>query len=443
MSSVTVRPGRLSGTVAVPASKSHTIRGIVIATLAEGRSRLFEPLDSQDARSCIAAARLLGANIEEVYDASEHAEDSGRLRELVVDGTGGIIQPPDDVIHVGNSGTTLYILAGTAALTQGWTVFTGDHQIRNRPVRSLLNALNDLGARAFTTREKDAPPFCLRGPVQGGETAIECPTSQYLSSLLLALPLAAGDSVINVPLLHERPYVDMTLAWLADQSIEIQREGYERFRIRGGQRYRAVETRVAGDFSSATFFLCAAAVTGSELALEGLDMNDPQGDKDVIPILRQMGCRIQSSAGTVTISGPERGGDGGPHLQGGEFDLNAMPDALPALAATACYAREPVRLVNVPQARLKETDRIAVMAAELGRMGATVRELPDGLEVIPCSGKQRLQGAAVDGHHDHRVVMALAIAALGAAGATTISTAESAAVTYPGFFEQLEALRCG
>ena len=441
MSSVIVRPGRLCGTVAVPASKSHTIRGIVIAALAEGRSKLFEPLDSQDARSCIAAARLLGARIEERED------DGGRLRELRVDGTGGVIDPPEDVIDVGNSGTSLYILAGTAALTRGWTVFTGDHQIRNRPVRSLLNALNDLGAQAFTTREKDAPPFCLRGPLQGGETTIECPTSQYLSSLLLALPLAAGDSLVNVPLLHERPYVDMTLAWLADQRIDIQQEGYERFRVRGGQRYRAVETRVAGDFSSATFFLCAAAITGSELSLEGLDMNDPQGDKEVVPILRQMGCEIsvgaENGAEKLTICGPEPSTDGGPHLRGGEFDLNAMPDALPALAATACYAREPVRLVNVPQARLKETDRIAVMAAELGRMGATVRELPDGLEIVPFAGKARLQGTPVDGHHDHRVVMALAIAALGAAGETSVSTAESAAVTYPGFFEQLEALRCG
>ncbi|TVQ35684.1 MAG: 3-phosphoshikimate 1-carboxyvinyltransferase [Spirochaetaceae bacterium] len=435
MSSAIIRPRSISGTVAVPASKSHTIRGIVIATLAEGRSHLLEPLDSNDAHSCIAACRLLGAAIEEVRDSS------GRLRELVIDGTAGSINPPENVIDVGNSGTTLYILAGAAALTRGWSVFTGDHQIRRRPVRSLLNALVDLGAEAFTTRDEDAPPFCLRGPVRGGRTSIECPTSQYLSSLLIALPLADGPSTIDVPLLHERPYVDMTLAWLADQNVSVEREDYRRFRLAGGQAYRALQTRVAGDFSSATFFLCAAAITGCELRLEGLDMNDSQGDKAVIDILQTMGCSVAFDDGELVIAGPVRPEDGGAHLDGGEFDLNAMPDALPALAATACYAREPVRLINVPQARLKETDRIAVMAAELGRMGARVNELPDGLEIVPAESRPVLRGAAVEGHHDHRVVMALAIAGLGAAGATTVSTAESAAVTYPGFFAQLEMLQ--
>ena len=419
----------------MPASKSHTIRGIVIATLAEGRSRLFEPLDSQDARSCIAACRLLGAAIEELRDSD------GRLRELVIEGTAGRIEPPEDVINVGNSGTTLYILSGAAALTRGWTVFTGDHQIRNRPIRALLQALTDLGAEAFTTRDKDAAPFCLHGPISGGLTSIECPTSQYLSSLLIALPLAAGDSTIEVPLLHERPYVDMTLAWLAGQNIAVKRDEYRRFHVAGAQGYRAFETRVAGDFSSATFFLCAAAITGCQLQLEGLDMDDPQGDKEVITILRAMGCTVTVYDRLVTISGPARSAKGRPHLSGGDFDLNATPDALPALAATACFAREPVRLVNVPQARLKETDRITVMASELGRMGARIRELPDGLEILPAGAVPLLRGAAVDGHHDHRVVMALAIAALGAAGETSVAGAESAAVTYPGFFAQLESLQ--
>jgi len=170
-------------------------------------------------------------------------------------------------------------------------------------------------------------------------------------------------------------------------------------------------------------------------------MDDPQGDKEVITILRAMGCTVTVYDRLVTISGPARSAKGRPHLSGGDFDLNAMPDALPALAATACFAREPVRLVNVPQARLKETDRITVMASELGRMGARIRELPDGLEILPAGAVPLLRGAAVDGHHDHRVVMALAIAALGAAGETSVAGAESAAVTYPGFFAQLESLQ--
>jgi 3-phosphoshikimate 1-carboxyvinyltransferase len=453
-----IHPGALSGTVEVPSSKSHTIRALLIATLASGESTIRRPLDSKDARSCIHACRLLGAEIDEIGAAGDAAGPT----ELVVRGVAGTPEIPGDVIDVGNSGTTLYLAASVAALAPGWTVFTGDAQIRRRPIGELLQALESLGARAFTTRKTDAAPVCIQGPLSGGTATISCPTSQYLSSLLIAAPLATGSSEIRVPLLNERPYVEMTLWWLDGQGISYERDGYDRFTIPGGQAYRPFDAAVPGDFSSATFFFAAAAVTGSTLEFDGLDMSDPQGDKEVLAILGEMGCRVDTVTLEASSGYPVGGragsaggappllrvaGPGGP-LKAGTFDLNNIPDALPALAVAACYAEGETRLVNVPQARLKETDRIAVMAAELSKMGAHVEELPDGLIIRgrsqaaagSDSRKPGLRGAVVESHDDHRVSMALAVAALAASGPTEIIGWEAAEVTYPAFFSELRRL---
>lgn len=413
---IRTRKSSLSGEIRIPGSKSHSIRGLVIASLAHGESRLVNLLESEDTRSCIEACRMLGAGIR-----TEGAD-------TVVTGTGGALACPENVIDVGNSGTTLYLAAAAAATGRSWSVFTGDSQIRRRPVENLLSALRDLGAEAFTTRANGCAPFLVRGPLAGGKTTIECPTSQYLTALLLASPLAERETEITVPLLYERPYVEMTLRWLEDQGIGLECDGLERFRIPGGQRYRAFTKTIPADFSSAAFFLCAAAVTRSRVTLRGLEMDDVQGDKAIVEMLSRMGCTVTHEPDGITIQGGE--------LIGCELDLNATPDALPALAVTACFARGTTRLVNVPQARLKETDRITVMAQELSRLGAEVEEMPDGLVIRESA----LHGTQVHGHGDHRVVMALAVAGLGAGGETVVDTAEAAAVTFPEFFPLLQSL---
>jgi 3-phosphoshikimate 1-carboxyvinyltransferase len=246
-------------------------------------------------------------------------------------------------------------------------------------------------------------------------------TSQYLTSLLIALPCAEKDSVIDVPLLNEQPYVTMTLSWLERLGISLENRDYRSFRVPGGQKYPAFKESIAADFSSATFFLVAAAVTGSELILEGLDFDDPQGDKEVVNILREMGAEIRIDGRSLTIKGGE--------LRGGTFDLNAIPDALPALSVAACFAHGETRLVNVPQARLKETDRISVMHSELSKLGADIDELPDGLVIRGGT----LRGGRVKGHHDHRIVMALAVAGLACEGQVEVDTAEAVSVTFPEF----------
>lgn len=411
------RKSRLHGEVRIPGSKSHTIRAVAIASLAEGVSTIRAPLHSNDTLAAVGAYRALGAKIHLAPE------------EWRVEGTAGEVRTPDDVIDVRNSGVTLRTALGTCALLRrGMAVLTGDEQIRRRPAGPLAASLNDLGADVRSTRETGTAPFVVRGRLRGGATTIEGTTSQYVTGLLINTPLADGDSVIEVVKLNEAPYVEMTLDWLRRQGIRFEQDGLTRFRVPGGQTYRPVDRAIPADFSSATFFVGAGALDDNDVILVGLDLSDTQGDKAVLGYVAQMGARVDSVARGIRVRPGE--------LTGCEIDLNATPDALPTLAVLGCFARGTTRLVNVPQARIKETDRIAVMAAELARLGARVEELPDGIVVHESA----LRGAEVDGHGDHRVVMALAVAGCSIPGTTVVHGAEAAAVTFPGFVERMRGL---
>lgn len=259
------------------------------------------------------------------------------------------------------------------------------------------------------------------GRLKGGSTELDAFTSQYLSSILITAPLLDSDTEIIITRLNEKPYVEMTMWWLDGQGIEYSNEDFRRIKIKGGQRYRAFCTEIPGDFSSATFFMVLAAVSGEEFVLKNLDMTDPQGDKMVLRYLADMGAEVSCRENGIAIKGKE--------LKGIEIDMNATPDALPAMAVAGCFARGETRLVNVPQARVKETDRIRVMCTELAKMGADIEELPDGLVIR----ESKLRGCRVNGHGDHRIVMALTIAGLNAEGETCIETAEAVDVTFPEF----------
>lgn len=422
----TVFPGSVAGTVHIPGSKSHTIRALLIAALADGESELYSPLHSRDTEACIEAVRAFGAQVGEEAD------------RLTVSGFGGRPRVPEQAIDVANSGTTLFLATTLAALAEGSVCFDGDASIRSRSAAPLLEALRALGAVVEERGKPGCAPYCVTGPLRGGRASISCRTSQYLSSLLLGLPMADGESEIEVPLLFERPYVEMTLSWLDRQGISYRREGYERFTIPGAQRYRPFSLPIPGDFSSATFFFVLPAVTGGTLEITGLDLADPQGDKEVLSVLELMGCEVVRGERAIRVTGPDPRRSGGPGLKGGTFDLNSMPDALPALAVAGTAAATPVRLVNVAQAREKETDRIAVMAEELGKLGAKVEELEDGLVIHPST----LQGGSVEAHDDHRVAMSLAVAGIAAAGEepTRIEGARCADVTFPGFFALLKSV---
>lgn len=407
---------RLSGSVEVPASKSHTIRALTLATLARGKSEIANPLDSADTQACVETCRALGATVA-----------TGPV--WTVEGTGGMPRVPENVVDVKNSGTTLYIALGMAALADGLTVFTGDDQTRRRTAQNLIDALNMLGARVESTRRNGCAPLVVRGPLTGGKASIACPTSQYLTSLLLVAPLAPKDSTISVTLLNEAPYVRMTLDWLDRLDIEYSQQAMREFAIPGRQHYRCFKERVKADFSSATFFFCAAAITGSDLLLQGLDMNDSQGDKAVVQMLQRMGAEVETRPFAVRIRGRA--------LKGIDLDLNATPDALPAMAIAGCFAEGTTRFLNVPQARIKETDRIRVMREVITALGGRAEELPDGL-VVHGGG---LRGGTAPGYADHRVVMAGALAGLAADNPVEVDTAEAVSVTFPTFVELMN--RCG
>jgi len=415
---LTVTPSRLSGLVTIPGSKSHTIRAVAIASLASGVSRILAPLDSADTRAAVDVYRLAGAGISLSSDV------------WTVNGAGGAIAPPSAPADVRNSGTTFNLSMGSFALLRdGKAILTGDEQIQRRPSGPLISSLNDLGASVVSLKTNDCAPVEVRGRLRGGSTSMKAVSSQYLSSLLINAPLADGDAHVAVPLLNEAPYVRMTLAWLRESGIKVDHAAdLSEFVIPGGQFYPPFARRVPADFSSATFFLAAGALARNEITLAGLDMNDTQGDKAVVDYVRAMGADIGfADAGIVVRAGA---------LRAATLDLNATPDALPMMAVLACFAEGRTTLANVPQARIKETDRIAVMARELGKMGGKVRELPDGLSI----DESPLRGAAVDGHGDHRVVMALAVAGTAATGKTTIEGAEAAGVTFPTFFDAMKSL---
>ena len=414
-----VKKSRLKGTVTIPGSKSHTIRAVAIASLAGGQSLIHAPLDSSDTQAAVACYRALGAAI-----------DPSDPKLWKVTGTNGKITPPKEIIDVGNSGTTLRIAMGSAALAPSGisTTFTGDEQIQTRPVEPLINSLNDLGAKCVSLKNNGKVPVEISGKLAGGKTTIDAFTSQYLSSLLLCTPLASEDTQIDVTLLNEPGYVQMTLDWLDKQQIEYENRQMRAFRIKGNQGYRAFEASIAADFSSATFFLCAAALIADEVTLLGLDFADSQPDKAVVDYLKAMGADIRVEANSVTVKAGQ--------LKGTDIDMNKTPDALPAMAVTAAFAEGTTRLLNVAQARSKETDRIKCMAEELKKMDIDVEELSDGLVIR--GGKPG--PAELHGWADHRIVMALSLAGLCMDDECNIETAEAISVTFPDYVELMQSI---
>jgi 3-phosphoshikimate 1-carboxyvinyltransferase len=428
---VLITPRRFTGTVKIPASKSHTIRQLLIASLADGESEIKYPLDSLDTRSCLSACKAFGAEIEEQRNGDE-------IISWKIKGNNGFKKGvnPRTLIDVGNSGTTLYLALAIAGLQQQPIEFSGDEQIQKRNAALLLDALTGLGVSSQSNN--GCAPITIKGPWKGGKVSLQCPTSQYLSALLIASPLAPAGTVteIEVPLLNEKPYIEMTLSYLKAHNIPFETlPDFSHFTVPGGSSWKAFSSSVPGDFSSAAFPAAAAAITGGPVTLLGLDPQDTQGDKFFLEMLSKMGCDVLYNDNvenglSITVSRKNS-------LCGGTFDLNETPDLLPAAAVTAAYAQGDTAFVNVAHARIKETDRIAVVAKELAKLGIYCTELPDGIVIHGKGALSPQRNPIIDGHYDHRIVMSFASAALGSPVPVEITTAECAAVTYPGFMKTI------
>lgn len=413
-----VERSSLSGEAYAPPSKSYTHRAILITSLGPGGT-IKRPLLSADTRATVAASESFGARISVGDDAGD---------DLSITGVSDRPRTPEDVINVLNSGTTLRFCSAVAALTDG-AVLTGDASIRTRPNGPLLSALTELGATAFSIRNNGKAPLVIKGKMSGGIAHLDGGvSSQFLSALLIAAPLAESDTRIVIKGdLKSRPYAEITLDMLAEAGVHIDAKQQE-FSVLGGQNYGLKSYAIPGDFSSASYPLAAAAVTGSALTVKGI-LPSRQGDSAIIDILGRMGAKVSwdKEKGDLHI----QGGD----LVGTEVDASRTPDLVPTIAVLGALAEGKTTVFNAEHVRHKETDRLHAMAVELSKMGADIRERPDGLEIT--GGK--LHGAKVHGWHDHRIVMALTVAGF-VAGGTEIDTAEAVDVSYPGFFEQMKGL---
>ena len=409
---------KLSGKIIIPSSKSQTSRALLISVFSRGVSYIKHPLISDDTESCINAVKAMGADVNILENG-----------DITVDATYAFSDMDELSIDAGNSGTTEYLSLPMLSSLGIQVNIDGDEMLRKRPLKPLLDALESLGAETEST--EGFPPASIRGPLDGGECTIECKTSQYLSGLLLGAPLAIGDSHIKCSVLFEKPYVKMTLKWLDDQGIKYRiSDDLEEVWVKGGQSYKPLDTYIEGDFSSASFFFVAAAIHGTEVTVEGLDKNSTQGDKEILNILEKMGCSIKWNGMAVTVKGPEK-------LKGGVFDLNAIPDTLPALSVAAAFAEGDTILGNVEQARIKETDRIKVMRENLNELGVEADERRDALII---HGNGSVKGGKAKGYGDHRVIMALAILGTRTEEETEIDDVSAASVTFPTFFDLLEKL---
>lgn len=413
-----IKPGKVGGTTKVPPSKSQTLRALLFAALAEGQSIIRGALDSPDAYAMAHACRSLGASIEE------------SPQGILVEGISGEVICAEDVIQAGNSGIVLRFLSAVAALGRRPIVITGDASIRHqRPMRVLLDALNQLGVAAVSTRGDGYAPVVIEGPFRGRDTFLHGEDSQPVSALLIAGALAEEGITIVVEQPGELPWVEVTLSWLKRLGVTVEREGYTRFSIRQKSLWKGFQYTVPGDWSSAAFPMAAALVTRSEVQVENLDFSDPQGDKRILEIFREMGASITESNGGLTIAteGP---------LKGIDCDINDCIDAVTILSVVACYAEGKTRIRGAAVARQKECNRLSGIASELGKMGANITETEDGLEII---GKP-LIGAKVASHGDHRLALSLAVAALGAKGETMIDDVHCMAKTYPSFVKEMRLI---
>jgi 3-phosphoshikimate 1-carboxyvinyltransferase len=408
---------KLEGEIEIPSSKSHTIRAVIFASLAEGTSKVVRPLESEDTLAAFEVCKELGAEITKEEGA------------WIVKGFNKKPKNPEKVLDLKNSGTSLRLISSVVALGDFEAELDGDESLRTRPMQPLLSALNNLGAEALSDKNDGKCPIKIKGPLVGGKTDVGGVSSQFVSSLLITCPLLSQDTEIEVVGISEIPYIKMTLQWLDEQGIKYEKsEDLTKYKINGNQSYKSFEKTVPADWSSAAFPICAAVITNSNVLIKGLDVNDVQGDKGIIGVLKQMGADITVEDAGIRVKGSQ--------LKGTTIDLNSMPDALPALSVVSCFAEGETIIKNVSQARIKETDRIKAMATELRKMGANAEEFPDGMIIR----KSELKGVKLRGYKDHRIVMALSLAGMAVDGKTQITTAEAINVTFPSFVEAMKKL---
>jgi len=403
--------------VTVPGSRSLTNRALVCAALAEGTSHLRGWLRSDDTEAMIEGLRRLGVEIEETAE------------ELTVKGVGGRFAIPLHPIDCNASGTTMRFLSACASLVPGRVVLDGTPRMRERPIQELADALGSMGARATTVA--GYPPITVQGgTLYGGQVGIDASrSSQFLSALLMIAPFAEHTVEISTGEITSRLYVEMTTEVMGAFGVVTETFDANRFRVNNGQKYRARSYAIEPDASSATYFFAAAAITGGKIRVNGLTPASCQADARFVEVLERMGCGVERGSHWLTVRGPR-------YLHGIDVDMNRMPDAALTLAVTACFAHGRTAIRNVPNLRIKETDRMKALKTELEKLGASVETTDTDIIIDPPA---QPAGARIATYDDHRIAMSFAIAGLRVPG-IVIEDAECVSKTFPDFFSRLERL---
>lgn len=408
MNTFRIKPGKLSGSITVPPSKSHTLRALVFALMAQGKSIIRNYLNSTDTIAMISAIEQFGAKVSVFPD---------RIEVI-----GGRDKEPNCTVDAKNSGIVLRFMAALAALHSNDTNFVGDF---NRPIVPLFSALEQLGAKVEN--------FKVRGPIKYCEATLLGEDSQPVSALLIALSFLKQKTILQVKNPGEKPWIDLTLHWLKKLGTQVVHKNYEYYEITGPAEYEGFDYTVPGDFSSAAYPIAAAVLTQSELEIPNLDFDDVQGDKKFIDILIEMGACIEKKQNHLIISPSP--------LKGINIDINDCIDMITILPVVACFAVGKTEIYNAEIARRKESDRITAIVQELRKMGAVIEEKQDGMMITPS----KLRGACLQSHNDHRMTLALSVAAFNAEGETIIEGVECISKTYPTFmkdFQELGAVIC-
>lgn len=410
----------VSAAVRLPGSKSITNRALLLAALADGQSCLIAPLHSEDTFYMAQALRALGVSVDE--------QPNG---DFLVTGRGGELSAPTETLFIGNSGTTVRFLTAAACLAPAGAdvVLDGVARMRERPIRDLVGALLTLGVEAECLNGGGCPPVRVRGGgLPGGACRLRGNvSSQFLTALLQVAPYAK--QTVQIEIIGElisKPYVDITRSVMASFGVEMVNDGYKRLSVPTGQRYAAREFAVEADASNASYFLAAAAVTGSTVTLDNLGTDSIQGDIKFVNVLERMGCTVTRGP-QITLTGP-------PQLRGIEADMEAIPDTAQTLAVVCAFADGPSHLTNLASLRVKETDRVAAIAKELPKLGVRVDEGRDDWTIHPPVD---YTGAAIDTYDDHRMAMAFAVAGLKIPG-VIINNPGCVAKTFPDFWIRWE-----
>ena len=425
---LTIRPipHPLDARVRIPGSKSQTNRALLIAALADGITRLKHAVFCDDSIYLVNALQNLGFNVSMDPDKAC----------MQVMGLGGKIPVASAGLFIGNAGTAARFLTAFLTLADGEYTLNGGARMRERPLGDLVAALRQLGAEVAALDPQSAsicPPVKITASgLPGGKASLAGNiSSQFLSAILMVAPYAKGPVEIEITTeLNSKPYVDLTLAVMADFGIEVEREGYRHFMIQPACYAPLDSYPIEPDASAASYFFAAPAICGGAVRVENIRRSSRQGDIRFLDVLAEMGCAVREGEDFIEVSGPSE-------LPGLDVDMRDIPDTAQTLAVVAPFAKTPTRIRGIASARLKETDRVAAVCAELGKLGVKVEEHEDGMTIHPCP---QINPARIRTYADHRMAMAFALIGLRVPG-ITIEDPGCVSKTFPDFFEVLEALR--